>query len=239
MGAMPAVLFVFDIQPVSTSILRDHQQFLDATGDQFFSLAQHRMGRSAGKTAAHIRNNAEFALVITAFGNLQVTVMAWRQRDCTCREQINIRVRLGWHGRMHRVQHLFVLMRPRNRQHLGVRASDIIGISTKTARDQHFAILAKRLTNRFKAFGLGTVKKPTGVDDNRIRAGVIRRDAITLGPQSRQNAFAVHQGFGTAKTDHTDTRLAGSTSFSNPGVCKIRAKAGRIGAHMRAIAEVG
>ena len=184
------------------------------------------------------RNNAEFALVITAFGNLQIAVMAWRQRNCTCREQINIRVGLGWHGRMHRVQHLFILMWPRNRQHLGMRAGDIIGVGAKTARDQHFAILAKRLANRFKAFGLGTVKKPTGIDDNRIRAGIIRRDAITLGPQSRQNAFAVHQRFGTAKTDHTDIRLLGSASFGNPGACLIRAKAGRIGAHMRAIAEV-
>jgi hypothetical protein len=67
LAILPPVHIVFTIKAIGAGVLRDHEQFLDPSLNQFFSLAQHRMGRTAGEFAAHVGDDAELALVIAAF----------------------------------------------------------------------------------------------------------------------------------------------------------------------------
>ena len=79
------------------------------------------------QAAAHVGDDAEFALVIAALGNLEIAVMARGQADAAGGQQIDKRVGVWRHGGVHCVQHLFVLMRSGHRQYLGMCAGDVFG----------------------------------------------------------------------------------------------------------------
>ena len=89
----------------------DDQQFFDACLDQLFGLAQHGVGGAAGQFAAHVGDDAELALVVTALGNLEVAVVARGERDACGGQQVDERVGGGRHGEVDRVEDLFVLVR--------------------------------------------------------------------------------------------------------------------------------
>ena len=76
---------------------------------------------------------------------------------------------------MHGVQHLFVLMRAGDGEDLGVVFADIVGLGPQTAGDDDLAVFRQRLADGIKAFGLGAVEEPAGVDDHRVGTGVIGR----------------------------------------------------------------
>ena len=76
---------VFDVEPVGGGVLGDDQQFLDACLDQLFRLAQHGVGGAGCELAAHVGDDAELALVVTALGNLEVAVVARGERDASAR----------------------------------------------------------------------------------------------------------------------------------------------------------
>ncbi len=109
---------------------------------------------------------------------------------------------------MHRIQHLFVLVRAGDRHNLGMHAGDILRVRTKTAGHDDLAVFLQSLTNRLKTFGLGAIKKPTGVHNHRIGTGIVGRNAIAFGAQPGQDAFAIDQSFGAAERDHANSRLA-------------------------------
>ncbi len=55
--------------------------------DQVFGLAQHVGGRARDEIAAQLRDDAEGAAVVAAFGDLEVGVMARRRASCPAAAQ--------------------------------------------------------------------------------------------------------------------------------------------------------
>ncbi len=71
-----APLCILPIDPIGAGVLADHQKLLHTCLDKLFGLTQHRLVGPRLQLAAHIRDDAEFALVIAAFRNLQIAEMA-------------------------------------------------------------------------------------------------------------------------------------------------------------------
>ncbi len=193
---------MFDIDPVGRGVLRDHQQFAHAAFHQLFRLAQHRMGRAALKPPAHVGDDAELALVVTAFGNLQIAVVARGQGHAAGGQQVNERIGRGRHGGVHGIEHLFVLVRAGHGEDLRVVFADVIRLGAQTAGDDDLAVFLQRLADGIKAFRLGAVQKAAGVDDHRLGARVIGAHRIAIGAQAGQDAFAIDQRLGTARPEH-------------------------------------
>ncbi len=190
MGAVLARGGVFEINAVGRGILADHQKFAHAVLHQLFGLADHRMGGAALQKAAHVGDDAELALVVTALGNLEIAVVARRQADGAGGQEIDERVGLGGHGLVDGVEHGLVLVRAGDGEDLWMRAGDVFGFGPQTAGDDDTAVFTQCLADGLKAFGLGAVEKAAGVDDHRIGALVIGRDGIALGAQARQDALS-------------------------------------------------
>ena len=163
----------FDVRAVGRSILRDHEQFAHACIDQTFGFAQDGGMGAAAEFAAHVRDDAEFAGVVTALRDLEVAVVARREADASGGQKVHERIGAGRHGGVHGVQHLLVLLGPGHRENLGMRAGDILRLCAQTARDNDAAVGVQCLSDGFKAFGLGTVEKPAGVDDHGLSARII------------------------------------------------------------------
>ncbi len=164
--------------------------------------------------------------------------MPWCEADAGGGQQVHERIGRGRHRAMHGIQHLFVLVRTGDGQHLGMRAGDVFRVGPQTPRHDHPPVLRQRLADRIEALGLRAVEKAAGVHDHRIRAAVIGRDRVTFGAQSRQDAFAVDQRLGTAERDHADGRLAWAACLSQRGFRRdVGAKVGRVGAHAPAYTD--
>ena len=209
MRAVAPFLGVAAVESVGGGVLRDHQQFAHAGFDQPLGLADHRMGGAADEAAAHVGNDAEAAVMVTTFTDFHIGIVTRRQPHARGRQQVHERVGRRRHGGVDRVQHLLVLLGAGDGQHRGMRAGDIVRLGPEAAGDDHPSVLGQRLADRLEAFGLGAVQKAAGVDDDRLRAAIVGADGITLGPQARQDALAVDQGFRTAEADHADGGLAG------------------------------
>jgi len=139
---------------------------------------------------------------------------------------------------MHSIEYLLVLVRAGDGQHAWVSAGNVFGLGPKAAGYDHAAIFGQRLANGSEALGLGAIQKATGVHNHRVRARVIRRDCITLGAQTSQDALAIHQGFGATKADHTNFGLARTGGFRHRCAGEIRAEVWWVCAHGTAIAQV-
>lgn len=109
---------------------------------------------------------------------------------------------------MHSIEHLFVLVRPRDSEDIRVVFADVIGFGAQTAGYDHFAIFHEGFTDGIKAFRLGRVEKPAGVHNYSVRARIVGADRIAFGPQACQDAFTVDQGLGATEGHHADGRLA-------------------------------
>ncbi len=66
MGAVAAFLGMAAVKAVGAGVLADDQKLADPGLDQPFGLADHRMGRAADQAAAHVGDDAELALMVTA-----------------------------------------------------------------------------------------------------------------------------------------------------------------------------
>ena len=184
---------IFDVEPIGRGVLRDHQQFLDAGGDQFLGLAQHVGGRARHQIAAQARDDAERAAVVAAFGNLQIGVVPRRQLDAFRRHQIEERIVLRRHRAMHGIDHALILLRAGDRQHLRVGGRDALRLRAHAAGDDDLAVFLQRAADGRKRLRFGAVEKAAGVDDDEIGAGVLARELVALRAQPRDDALAVHQ----------------------------------------------
>ncbi len=66
------------VDAVERGVLRDQQQLLHALRGELVGFLDDRVDRPAAVVAAHLGDDAERALVVAAFGNLHVRVVAGR-----------------------------------------------------------------------------------------------------------------------------------------------------------------
>ena len=209
LAAAPLAGGVFDIDAVGRGVLRDHQQFLDAGGDQPLGLAQHVGGRPRHQIAAQLRDDAEGAAVVAALGNLQIRVVPRRQLDAFRRHQIEERIVLRRRRAMHGVEHALVLLRAGDRRaRWGMCGGDLLRLGAHAAGDDDLAVFRQRLADGGERFRLGAVEKAAGVDDDEVGAGVLARQLIALGAQARDDALAIDQRLRAAERDEAHFRRA-------------------------------
>jgi len=203
---------VVQVDPVGGGILAYHQELLHPGADQPLGLAQHRPGGARDPLAAHLRNNAEPAGMVAAFGDLQVGEVARRQLHADLipgrRNQVDLGVRAWRHRGMDRVQNLLVLLRPGDRQHRRVGGADRRRLGAEAAGDDHPSVGAQRLADRLQALGLGAVEETAGVDDHRLGPCVVGRDRVVFGPQPGENPLGIDQRLRATERDHADAGLS-------------------------------
>ena len=113
------------------------------------------------------------------------------------------------------LDHLFILVRAGDREHLRMRGADRVGFLAHAAGDNHAAVFGNRLTDRGKAFLLGAVEKPAGIDQHHIGARVILGKGIAIGAQAREDPFGINQRLGAAEADHADGLLVRQSGGSD------------------------
>src|SRR3546814_6625095 len=131
--AVPRTLEMLDVDTVSRGVLADHQQFLGASLDQLFGLAQDRIGTARDEIAAQAGDDAERAAVVAALRNLQIAVVPRRELETAFGDEVEESV--GRHRRrvMDSADHLFILMRAGDREHTREASTDRFGILARAA----------------------------------------------------------------------------------------------------------
>ena len=123
--AAPEISAVFNVGAVGGSILGDDQQFLDPGINQILRFRQHFARRAALQTPAHGRNNAERTMMIAAFGDFQIGIMARSELQARGRNEIGKGLMRGFgHMRVYRAHHRFIGLRAGNGEHAGMQAFD-------------------------------------------------------------------------------------------------------------------
>ena len=150
--------------------------------------------------------------MVAAFRNLQIAVVARRQLQPGVGDQVDIGRQVRRRRLMHRLDHLFVLMRAGDGEHLREAGADHLRLFAHTARHDHAAVFRDRFADRLKAFFLGGIEETAGVDQHDVGAGIIGGHLIAVGAQLGEDAFAVDQILGTAERHHADARRRRKTS---------------------------
>jgi len=150
--------------------------------------------------------------MVAALGDLQVGVVFRRQLDAGLGDQIRKRIMRFGKMMVDMPHHLLRRMRPGNRKHLGMDARDhiaAIGVAAgpQTAGDDDFAVLGKCLANRIERFCDRVIYEATGIDDHQVGVLVARRNLVSLGPQLRNDQFAIDQRLWAAKRNETNLGL--------------------------------
>ena len=166
----------------------------------------HVRGGAAGEVAAQLRDDAERAAVVAAFGNLQIRVVARRQAQAFRRHQIDEGIVQRRHRLVHGGDHLLVLVRAGDGQHARVRRADARLLDAEAAGDDDAAVLGHRLADGVEALLLGRVEEAAGVDHHHVGAGVVGRQLVALGAQLGDDALGVDQRLRAAERDDADAR---------------------------------
>src|SRR5690606_11114508 len=156
--ALPQPLLVPDVDAVGAGVLADDEQLARTCRDQLFGFPKHGVDSPTGKLPTQLRDDAEGAGVIAAFGNLQIAVVPRGELYpglVRLRDQVDERPLGRWRGVVYRVDHLLVLVRARHCEHLREACADHVGFLTHAAGDDDPAVLGDRLADRFEALFLG------------------------------------------------------------------------------------
>ena len=237
LAALPGVGVVPAVDAVGGGVLADDEELADAGGDELLGLAQDGVGRARDEAAAHVGDDAEAALVVTALGDLEVAVVARGEVDGRGRQEVEEGVGLRRHGGVDGVEDGLVLVRAGDGEDVRVGRADQGRVGAEAAGDDDAAVLGQRLADRLEALGLGAVEEAAGVDDDRVGAGVVGGDRIALGAQAGQDALGIDQRLGAAEADHADARLAGAQSGRASGA--KRGAGARSGRRSGGLARMG
>jgi hypothetical protein len=200
---------VAQIDAIGAGVLRDDEQFAGAGRNQLFRLAQAGIDPAAGEPAAQAGDDAEAARMVAALGNLEVAVVPGRQLDIGLRDQIDEGA-LAWRGMgVDRGDHLLILVRAGDREHLRMRGADRLGVLAHASRHDHPAVLGNRLADCGQAFLLGRIEKAAGVDQHHVGAGIVLGEGIAVGAQAGEDPLGINQRLGAAEADHADLLLGG------------------------------
>ena len=217
LAALPHPRFLADIHAISRGVLADDQQLLGPRRDQLLRLLEDRVGAPADEIAAQARDDAEGAAMVAAFGDLQIAVMAGRQLQPRVGHQVQIGAGRHRRGDMDGADHLLILVRPGDGEHVGEALADDVGFLAEAAGDDDAAILRDRLADRLQALFLGAVEEAAGVDQHHVRTCVVGAHRIAVGAQAREDALGIDQRLGAAERDHAD--LLRLRDGANAGAC--------------------
>ncbi len=105
--------------------------------------------------------------------------------------------------------HLFVLVRAGDREHLGEFGADDVGLVAHAAGDDHPPVLGDRLADRGEALLLGRIEEAAGVDQDDVRLLVIGRQLVAVGPKLGQDPLGIDQSLRAAERNHADLGRGG------------------------------
>ena len=195
---------VTDVNPVSTRILRDHQQLTHARAHQILGLGHHIANRAADQITAHLRDDAKGTAMVAAFRNLEIGVVPWRESYALWRHQALERIVPWWQVLMNRIEHFIGGMRPGHRQYPRKATRYHVAARAETTRHDDLAVFLQRLANGLERLGHGIIDEATGVDHHQIGAGVVRGNDITLCTQTGEDALGIDQCLRTTERYETD-----------------------------------
>ena len=91
-------------------------------------------------------------------------------------------------------ENAFVLLRPRDRQHVRETLPDRLGLGAHAAGHDDASVLRHRLADGAERLGLGGIEEPAGIDDHDVGAVVALGQLVALrsqpGDDSRPNRRA-------------------------------------------------
>ena len=229
--AVPEAGAVLHVHAIGRCVLADDQQLLHAAFKQGLGFLEHIAHRARNEVAAHGRDDAEGAAVVTAFADLQVRIVARRELDArlakSAGHQIEERVvRLGQVG-VYRLHHLLRGVWAGDGEHTGVHVFDQIasafaGACTQAARDDDLAVFGQGFANGVQAFLHGIVNEPAGVDDDEVGALEGLGGFVALGAELREDEFGVRQRLGAAQADESDFGcFCGGECFAHPPIVPV------------------
>ncbi len=132
-----------------------------------------------------------------------------RQTQPLRRHQIDEGIVQGWHGLVHRIDDLLILMGARDGQHTGMSVANAALLDTEATRDDNTPVGGHGLPDRVQALLLGAVEKAARVDYDHIGAAVVLRDQVAFRAQLRDDSLAVDECLGAAKRHEADLGHAG------------------------------
>ena len=132
--------------------------------------------------------------------------MARRQLHALRRHEIDERIVRGRRGFVHRLHDALVGLRPGDREHVGERGADLLGLRAHAAGDDHLAVLAQRRADGLQRLALGGIEEAAGVHDDRVGARMRLGEFVPLRPQARDDALGIHERLGAAEGDEGDAR---------------------------------
>ena len=137
--------------------------------------------------------------------------MARGELDVRLRDQVDERALARRGVGVDRFDHLLVLVRAGDREHLRMGGADRIGLFAHAAGDDHAAVLGDGLTDRGEALFLGGIEEAAGVDQHHVGAGIVLGKGIAVGAQAGEDALGIDQRLGAAEADHADGLLVGES----------------------------
>ena len=193
---------------VGRSVLRDDEQLFHAEFDQVLRFFQHGIGRAAHQTAAQVGDDAEGAVVVAAFGDFQVGVVARREFQPGGRDEVEVGVvrRFG-QVFVYRAHHRFVGLRPGDGEDVRAARADDFGFDAKAAGNDDFAVLPQRFADGVERFGDGFVDKAAGINDDEVGVVVTVGDGVAVGVDLGEDALGIDQRFRAAEADEADGGL--------------------------------
>ena len=142
--------------------------------------------------------------MVAALGNLQVRVMSRGQFDTLRRHQIHERIVRPREMGVDRRHDVLAGVRSGHRQHARMQVAHYVALRTQTAGHDHPAVFGQRLADDLQRFRHRRVDKTTGIHHHQIRRLIRGYQIVTLGSQTSQDLFGIHQRLGATEADKPD-----------------------------------
>ena len=147
-------------------------------------------------------------MVVAAFGDFQVGVVARRQLESGGRDEVEVGIVFRFRQMlMHRAHYRFIGLRPGNGEDVRAVFADEVGLDAKTAGNDDFAVLPQRLADGVERFGDRFVDKAAGIDDDEVGVVVTVGDGVAVGADLGEDALGIDQRFRAAEADEADGGL--------------------------------
>src|SRR5512133_1859102 len=208
---------ILHVAAVAGNILGDHVDFLDPTGDQYFSLSHQRVQRSGAIGTAQLRDDAVGTAVGAPLTDLQVGVPGGRRVEARQGFIVNV-IRIPDVLQLTLYAAFFsqnfgnagVVTGADEDIHLGQFMGQFFLITLRQAprNDQGvaaaIALALGQVQDGIDTFLLGLFDKGTGIDDDNIGIFFVSGDLVLLLGEHPQHDLGINQVLRAAKADHAD-----------------------------------